>query len=100
MYLNDNWGSGNEVPEAALVIGNRSSSAYRYPATCYLENTTVSNDNGGTAVYLYGNPEEGNGATLTHYLCDIGTIVQGDNGANSEVKKLDIDESENPDPFE
>ncbi|MCO7137276.1 hypothetical protein NIF40_07005 [[Clostridium] leptum] len=99
-YDNANWGSGNEVPAAALVIGNRSNSAYRYPATCYLENTTVSNDNGGTAVYLYGNPEEGNGATLTHYLCDIGTIVQGDNGAYSEVKKLDIDESENPDPFE
>lgn len=41
-YLTGNWSSGNEVPVAALVVGNRSNaSAYPYDATCTLENTTL-----------------------------------------------------------
>lgn len=40
-YLNSNWGSGNEVPLAALVIGNRSSSAYAYPTSVKLESVVL-----------------------------------------------------------
>ena len=41
-YYYKNWGSGNNVPWAALVVGNRSDSDYRYPVSCTLVNTTVS----------------------------------------------------------
>ena len=40
-YLNQDWGSGNEVPLAALVIGNRNDSAYDYPTSAELENVII-----------------------------------------------------------
>lgn len=55
---NGNWGSGNEVPLAALVIGNRSTSAYAYPATVTLTGVEIVAGNGAPAIYMYGNKEE------------------------------------------
>lgn len=40
-YLNGNWSSGNEVPLAAIVIGNRSGS-YPYPTVAKLDGITIS----------------------------------------------------------
>ena len=40
-YLDVNWGGGNEVPLAAIVIGNRSSN-YQYPTNVEFDNVTVS----------------------------------------------------------
>ena len=55
---NGNWGSGNEVPLAALVIGNRSTSAYAYPATVTLTGVEIVAGNGAPAIYMYGNKKE------------------------------------------
>nr|WP_294370294.1 hypothetical protein [uncultured Ruminococcus sp.] len=50
-YIDSKWGSGNEVPVAALVVGNRSNaSSYPFDATCTLENTTLT-ISGKTPVY-------------------------------------------------
>ena len=75
-YLNGNWGSGSEVPMAALVLGNRSASAYRYPASCTLENTTLIAGNGCKTVYAYDMENEGCEVTF-HYdaASDVGTVV-------------------------
>ena len=40
-YISSAWKSGNEVPLAALVIGNRTSSAYSYPTSVELDNVTL-----------------------------------------------------------
>ncbi|MCD8315169.1 MAG: hypothetical protein LUD44_06035 [Firmicutes bacterium] len=41
-YQSSNWGSGNEVPMAALVVGNRvNSNSYPYAATANLSNVTL-----------------------------------------------------------
>ena len=59
LYLDKIWGSGNEVPIAALVIGNRSSSAYDYPAAVTLSGVeVVSAAEEVPAVYMYGNSEK------------------------------------------
>lgn len=58
LYLDDVWGGGNEVPLAALVIGNRSTSAYAYPATVTLTGVEIVAGNGAPAIYMYGNKEE------------------------------------------
>ena len=48
-YDSKNWGSGNEVPVAALVAGNRSgASAYPYDTTCTVSNTTFTLGDGNT----------------------------------------------------
>ena len=67
-YLDTTWGDGNNLPQAALVIGNRST-AYQYASDVTLTNCTI-NQNGKAeevpAIYMYGNEKEGLGATLTY----------------------------------
>lgn len=66
MYLDGNWGSGNEVPMAALVVGNRHTKSYQYAANVTLENCElISNNEEVPAIYIWGNATEANGATLT-----------------------------------
>ncbi len=64
-YLDGNWGSGNEVPLAAIVAGNRSSSAYGNPTDMELENVTITlvkDTNNASkpyhAIYVYQNNDE------------------------------------------
>lgn len=40
-YLDKNWASGNGVPQAALIIGNRSDTAYRHNIIVELENADI-----------------------------------------------------------
>ena len=40
-YLYGNWASGNGVPQAALIIGNRTQSAYRHNIKVELENADI-----------------------------------------------------------
>ena len=48
-YDNAKWGSGNEVPVAALVAGNRSDElAYPHDTTCTVSNTTFTLGDGHT----------------------------------------------------
>lgn len=78
-YYDSSWGSGNEVPMAGLVVGNRAN-AYQYAATCTLTDTTITV--AGTEVpdiYIYGNAEEGLGATLTYPSGTNYEIVEGKN---------------------
>lgn len=64
-YLDGNWGSGNEVPMAALVVGNRSN-AYNYPTDCTLSNVTVTATSGYTGTYVYGMSDEGREVTFNY----------------------------------
>ncbi len=63
-YLDTNWKSGNEVPAAYLVVGNRSASAYEYLANCTLDNVDFVGEATFPYIYTYGNTETNN-ATLT-----------------------------------
>lgn len=52
------WGSGNNLPIAALLVGNRvankDTGAYAYPTDCTVTNTTITAPTGYDAVYGYG----------------------------------------------
>ncbi len=55
-YSNSKWGTGNEVPCAVLVIGNRTDNSYRYPTTVSLDNVTLSStDETRKLMYVYQN---------------------------------------------
>ena len=72
-YMDKDWGNGNVVPMATLLVGNRSASAYQYPVSVTLENCTITSSAAGAkTVYLYGNATEENGATLTY---DAATVI-------------------------
>lgn len=80
-YL-ENWGQGNQLPQAALVVGNRTTTAYQYASNVTLTDCTItqSGHEDIPAIYMWGNEAEGFGATLTHNDCTInGKIILGNN---------------------
>lgn len=78
-YLDGYWGTGNELPCGALVLGNRhNSTAYDYATDCTLNNVTLTAGNGVRTMYVYANAGKGIGTTLTYdAACKLGTIVYG-----------------------
>ena len=82
-YIDKDWGNGNVVPMATLLVGNRSASAYQYPANVMLENCKITaSAEGAKTVYIYGNATKENGATLTY---DAATVITP---ANETVKPV------------
>ena len=72
-YIDKDWGNGNLVPMATLLVGNRSASAYQYPVNVTLKNCTITAyADGAKTVYIYGNATKENGATLTY---DAATVI-------------------------
>ncbi len=72
IYMDTAWLTGNAMPLATLLVGNRSN-AYQYPSDVTLENCTITSSAAGAkTVYLYGNAAEENGATLTY---DAATVI-------------------------
>lgn len=83
-YLTGTWGSGNEVPVAALVVGNRSSAkAYPYDATCTVENTALTIA-GKSPVYAAAY----NGHTTTLNGVDPEFVTVSNDSASSVVINL------------
>ena len=72
IYMDTAWLTGNAMPLATLLVGNRSN-AYQYPSDVTLENCTITSSAAGAkTVYIYGNATEENGATLTY---DAATVI-------------------------
>lgn len=68
LHLNGNWGSGNEVPMAALVVGNRGNAgnAYEYATNVTVENCKlISKNEEVPAMYIWGNTTEETKVVLT-----------------------------------
>ena len=74
IHMDGNWGSGNNVPLATLLLGNRAENAYQDPTVCRVENTTITSAAAGAkTVYLYGNQTAELGVTFTY---DDATVIQ------------------------
>ena len=72
-YLDKNWADGNKVPGAALVVGNRASSAYQYPTVLKISDSKLQSKGTGSspAVYVYANQGEGLGVTINYDGCEF-----------------------------
>ena len=72
-YLDKNWASGNKVPSAALVVGNRASDAYQYPTVLKISDSKLQSEGTGSspAVYVYANQGEGLGVTINYDGCEF-----------------------------
>ena len=92
-YLNSNWGAGNEVVSAGIVLGNRSPNAYQYDATLIISNTTISTADTDRAIYIYEDSTTEYKATLTASdLTYTGTITK-----NNEAYTLETSTSSDAD---
>lgn len=76
-----NWGSGNNLPNGGLVIGNKNSNSYQYPSDVSLVDTkiTCNGDKASSspAIYAYSNVSEGNGIELVYDKNCVFTNVAG-----------------------
>lgn len=72
-YLDKNWADGNKAPGAALVVGNRASSAYQYPTVLKISDSKLQSKRTGSspAVYVYANKGEGLGVTIDYDGCEF-----------------------------
>ena len=62
-YKSKDWGTGNAVPTSALVIGNKTASAYQYPTSVSITDTVIVTDgaNAGQAYTVAINANSGDG---------------------------------------
>ena len=72
-YLDGDWADGNKVPGAALVVGNRASSAYQYPTVLKISDSKLQSEGSGSspAVYVYANQGEELGVTIDYDGCEF-----------------------------
>lgn len=72
-YLDGDWADGNKAPGAALVVGNKASSAYQYPTVLKISDSELQSEGTGSspAVYVYANQGEGLGVTIDYDGCEF-----------------------------
>ena len=76
----ETWGSGNEVPMAALIVGSQTS-AYAADANCEISGTTITVPEGvdKPAIYVSSNKEEQTGNYKSQVtVTGEGTVITGD----------------------
>ena len=92
-YYNAAWKSGNEVPAAALTVGNYvngEAGAYKADATVSLENTKVTGENEFPAIYVDANHKFKGEVTISGDSAVSGAIVEGQNKDEDTNKKISI----------
>ena len=103
-YTTD-WGQGNDVPYATLVVGNRSASdAYDYPTTCTVSNTEITmeiNEGNSKATQVYISSDDDNTVTLNIDNNELAANIETGKhywGLKTYVneKQMPVDESGNP----
>ena len=86
MYDNATWDNGNEVPVAALVVGNRSNAAaYPYDASCTLSGTTLTLTGNTGRTPVYAAAYNGHTTTISGVDAKDVTVSQGD-GSTVTIK--------------
>lgn len=92
-YYNAAWKEGNEVPAAALTVGNYvngEAGAYKADATVSLENTKVTGENEFPAIYVDANHKFKGKVTISGDSAVSGAIVEGQNKDADTNKKISI----------
>lgn len=93
-FESSNWGSGNTINLAAIVVGNKvddNSKSYKYPSVLNIENSTIETAgkyaNLFPALYVWANQEAENGVTITYDSNTkfYGARTYGNDGANTTV---------------
>ena len=72
-YDNARWGSGNEVPVAVLVVGDRAT-AYPHDASCTLNNVELNFGKETTRTPIYAAAYDGQTATVNGVSADMVTV--------------------------
>lgn len=88
-WYNEDWGSGNGQPRAAITVGNRGNGAYQYPSNLTLINTKAEVIGQGVnlfaSMYVWANENPDYGVTITYDDRTEfvgGKVIYGNDGEN------------------
>lgn len=88
-WYNEDWGSGNGQPRAAITVGNRGNGAYQYPSNLTLINTKAEVIGQGVnlfaSMYVWANENPDYGVTITYDDRTEfvgGKVIYGNDGKN------------------
>ena len=88
-YYTGKWGSGNEVPAAALVVGNYvdgEAMSYEADAVVTVENTKLIGENGFPALYVDGNTAYKGDVSISGDKTTVsGAVMKGQNQDNAVI---------------
>ena len=87
-YENGTWGTGNEVPMAALLVGDKTSGSYDADAIVNVSNTTVKSEGQNAKPAIYVSAEKGEKAQFnTALTLDKATVTGNIVTADAAVGK-------------
>lgn len=83
-FTNENWGNGNEVPYAALLVGDRNTKAYNYSAFVTLVNTEIKSGNAEVPTVYIWQDDNKSASLIADYYTQIKSGISGESGISGK----------------
>lgn len=77
-FTEENWGNGNEVPYAALLVGDRNNNAYNYSAFVTLVNTEIKSGNAEVPTVYIWQDDNKSASLIADYDTQIDSGISGE----------------------
>ncbi len=83
-FTEENWGNGNEVPYAALLVGDRNNNAYNYSAFVTLVNTEIKSGNAEVPTVYIWQDDNKSASLIADYDTQIDSGISGESGISGK----------------
>ena len=83
-FTEENWGNGNEVPYAALLVGDRNNTAYNYSAFVTLVNTEIKSGNDEVPTVYIWQDDNKSASLIADYDTQIKSGISSEGGISGK----------------
>lgn len=83
-FTNENWKDGNNVPYAALLVGDRNNTAYNYSAFVTLVNTEIKSGNAEVPTVYIWQDDNKSASLIADYDTQIKSGISGESGISGK----------------
>lgn len=83
-FTNENWKDGNNVPYAALLVGDRNTKAYNYSAFVTLVNTEIKSGNAEVPTVYIWQDDNKSASLIADYYTQIKSGISGESGISGK----------------
>lgn len=83
-FTNENWKDGNNVPYAALLVGDRNNTAYNYSAFVTLVNTEIKSGNDEVPTVYIWQDDNKSASLIADYYTQIKSGISGESGISGK----------------
>lgn len=83
-FTNENWKDGNNVPYAALLVGDRNNTDYNYSAFVTLVNTEIKSGNAEVPTVYIWQDDNKSASLIADYYTQIKSGISGESGISGK----------------